>query len=63
MLVLQSLRRPLLVIGRHSPWLGRLPGDTHYRGQNVSCFIPITTAILLSIVPTVRLSLMIRLLK
>ncbi|MBC8254162.1 MAG: DUF2905 domain-containing protein [Ardenticatenia bacterium] len=28
--------RPLLVIGRHSPWLGRLPGDIHYQGQNVA---------------------------
>jgi heme/copper-type cytochrome/quinol oxidase subunit 2 len=63
MLVLQSLGPLLLVIGRHSPWLGRLPGDIHYRGQNVSCFISITTAILLSIVLTVLLNLVIRLLK
>jgi hypothetical protein len=53
----------LLILGeRLFPWLGRLPGDIRYQGQNVSCFFPIATSILLSIVLTLLLSLIIRLL-
>jgi hypothetical protein len=52
----------LMLGGRLFPWLGRLPGDIRYRGENVSCFFPIVTSILLSIVLTVLLNLIIRLL-
>jgi hypothetical protein len=48
--------------GRLFPWLGRLPGDIRYQGENVSCFFPIVTSILLSIVLSVLLNLIIRLL-
>lgn len=51
-----------MVGGRFFPWLGRLPGDIRYQGENVSCFIPIATSILLSIILTVVLNLIIRLL-
>lgn len=76
MLDFQNLGRFLLIIGggivlvglllmlggRFFPWLGRLPGDFHYQGKNVSCFFPIVTSILLSIVLTLLLNLIIRLL-
>jgi membrane protein implicated in regulation of membrane protease activity len=52
----------LMLGGRFFPWLGRLPGDIHYQGKNVSCFFPIVTSILLSIVLTLLLNLIIRLL-
>ncbi len=74
---LQGLGRFLLVIGatiallglllwlgsRFLPWLGRLPGDIQIRGQNVSCFFPLATSILLSIILTLLLNVIVRLLK
>lgn len=52
----------LMLGGRLFPWLGRLPGDVRYQGENVSCFFPIVTSILLSIILTLVLNLIIRLL-
>jgi hypothetical protein len=52
----------LMVGGRLFPWLGRLPGDIRYQGENVSCFIPIVTSILLSVILTLLLNLVIRIL-
>lgn len=52
----------LMLGGRLFPWLGRLPGDIRYQGENVSCFFPIVTSILLSIILTLVLNLIIRLL-
>jgi hypothetical protein len=52
----------LMLGGRFLPWLGHLPGDVRYQGQNVSCFFPIVTSILLSIILTLVLNLVIRLL-
>jgi hypothetical protein len=40
--------------------LGRLPGDIRIVRENFSCFIPIATSIILSIVLTVLLNLAIR---
>jgi hypothetical protein len=76
MLDFQSFGRLLLIIGgsialvgllfvvggRFFPWLGRLPGDIRYQGENISCLIPIATSILLSIILTLVLNLIIRLL-
>jgi len=50
----------LMLSGRLLPWLGRLPGDIHFEGKNVSCFLPIATSILLSIILTILLNLIIR---
>jgi hypothetical protein len=50
----------LLVGGRFFPWLGRLPGDIRYEGENFKLFIPITTMILISVVGTIVLNLLIR---
>jgi hypothetical protein len=46
----------LLVLGARLPWLGKLPGDLSWHGDNVNVFIPITTSILLSVVLTVVLN-------
>jgi len=50
----------LLVLGR-VPLLGRLPGDITFRRGNLSCFVPIVSCILLSLLLTVVLNLLLRL--
>ena len=40
----------VMLAGRASLPLGRLPGDITYRGKNTAIFFPITTCIVLSIV-------------
>ncbi len=52
-----------LVGGRFLPWLGRLPGDIRFQGQNVSCFFPIVTSILLSIILTIVLNIILWLIR
>ena len=42
--------------------LGHLPGDIRIQGQNVTCLIPIVSMILISIVLTVALNIILRLL-
>ena len=42
--------------------IGRLPGDIHIQRGNVSCFFPLVTSILLSIVLTILLNVVARLL-
>ncbi len=49
----------LLVMGR-VPFLGRLPGDITFRRGNVSCYVPIVSSVLLSILLTFVLSLLFR---
>ena len=46
----------ILLIGK-VPWIGRLPGDIVIQRDNFSCFFPIATSILLSIVLTILLQL------
>jgi hypothetical protein len=43
------------------PGLGRLPGDIVIRRENFSCFFPLATCILLSIVLTMLLNILFRL--
>jgi hypothetical protein len=43
--------------------LGRLPGDIRIQRGNLTCFFPLATTILLSVVLTVLLNLIIRLFK
>ncbi|HIQ06243.1 MAG TPA: DUF2905 domain-containing protein [Anaerolineae bacterium] len=52
----------LLLVGR-IPGLGRLPGDIVIQRDGFSCFFPLTTMILLSIVLTILLNLIARLWK
>ncbi len=42
------------------PFFGNLPGDIRIQGQNFSCFVPIASMIVLSILATVVLNIIIR---
>ena len=73
---MESLARVLVILGlvlvvvgglvylasRLNLPLGHLPGDIHIQTGNVTCFFPLATMILLSILLTVGLNLIIRLL-
>ena len=52
----------LLVVGRVFPSFGSLPGDLRAQGENFSCFVPFTSMILLSIILTVVVNVILRLL-
>jgi hypothetical protein len=41
--------------------LGNMPGDIHVEGRNFSCFAPIGTMIILSLLLTVILNIVVRL--
>jgi Protein of unknown function (DUF2905) len=43
--------------------LGRLPGDIRLGNGNLTCFIPLATSLLLSIVLTILLNVIIRLIR
>jgi hypothetical protein len=43
--------------------LGRLPGDIRIGNENTTCFIPLATSLFLSIVLTILLNLIIRLIR
>jgi hypothetical protein len=44
----------------HIPFFGNLPGDIRIQTQNFSCFIPIVSMIILSILATIILNVIIR---
>ena len=50
----------LLLLGRNIPFFGRLPGDIAIETQGISCFIPIATSIIFSIVLTTLLNILLR---
>ncbi len=50
----------IYLTGRLGIPLGRLPGDIRIQGENYTCFIPLATSILLSIVLTVLINLVAR---
>lgn len=50
----------ILLANRFFPWLGNLPGDVSYEGENFKLFIPITTMIFVSILATILLNIVIR---
>jgi hypothetical protein len=52
----------LWLLGRTGLPLGRLPGDIRIEGENMSCYVPIATMIVLSVVLTLLLNIIIRLL-
>jgi hypothetical protein len=43
------------------PFLGRLPGDVSFRGDNFSLVFPLATCIVLSVVLTIAINVAIRL--
>lgn len=50
----------LLIVSRYFPWLGDLPGDFRFEGENAKIFFPLTTMILVSILATILLNIFIR---
>jgi len=52
----------LLMVGAKVPFLGKLPGDLRLEGRRVSFYFPIVTCLVLSIVLTVLVNLIARLL-
>ncbi len=49
-----------LLLGSRIPFLGRLPGDLTITGSGFTCFIPLATSIILSIVLTILVQLALR---
>ena len=45
----------IMVLAGKIPFLGKLPGDFHFRGTNFSFYFPLTTSILISVVLTLVL--------
>lgn len=52
----------LLILASRVPWLGRLPGDIVIQSENFSCMLPLATSILLSLVLTLVLNWLLRIL-
>ena len=46
-----------LTLGTRIPWLGRLPGDFSFGGENWRVYIPLGTSIVISVVLTLVLLL------
>ena len=38
------------IVAPSIPWLGRLPGDIQYGGENVRIYIPVVACLLLSLI-------------
>ena len=49
-LALAAIGLVLVLLGRTSIPIGRLPGDIVYRGKNTTFYFPLVTSILLSVV-------------
>jgi hypothetical protein len=49
-LVLAAIGLALVLVGRTSLPIGRLPGDIVYRGKHTTFYFPLVTSILLSVV-------------
>jgi hypothetical protein len=58
--VLVVLGLLLMFGGRFFSWMGNLPGDIRWEGQNFSCFFPLATSIVLSIILTIVLNVIVR---
>jgi hypothetical protein len=50
----------LILLGRTSLPLGRLPGDIFYRGKNTTVYFPLATSLLVSVVISLLLYLISR---
>jgi hypothetical protein len=53
----------LLTFGGKLPLFGRLPGDISIQRENLSCTFPMATCILLSVILTVLINVVLRLLR
>lgn len=61
-LVLLAIGGLLYLAGKAGLPLGRLPGDIRFQGENFSCFFPIVSMLFISIVLTVVLNVIARML-
>jgi len=52
----------VLIFAPRLPWLGRLPGDIVLQRGNFSCYFPIVTFLLLSLLLTIVINVLLRLL-
>lgn len=50
----------ILIAVRFFPWLGNLPGDFSFEGENFKIYFPLATMILISILATILLNIIIR---
>ena len=53
--ILFALVGILLMFKVQIPWLGKLPGDFHFKSGNVQVYFPLATSILLSVILTLVL--------
>ena len=53
----------LFMLGGKIPFLGKLPGDIHIRRENFSCSFPLATSLLVSLVLTLLINVVLRLLR
>ena len=53
----------MVVLSRMGIPIGRLPGDVRLQGENVTCLIPMASMILISLLLTIALNILLRLLK
>jgi hypothetical protein len=53
----------LIWLAGRLPFLGNLPGDIRIQRDNVSCYFPLATMLILSLVLTVILNIVLRLLR
>jgi membrane protein implicated in regulation of membrane protease activity len=51
----------LFLGGSRLSWFGHLPGDIHLQSERLSCFFPLATGLLLSLILTVLLNVLLRL--
>ncbi len=47
----------IMYLAPHIPFLGKLPGDIHYKGKNVQFYFPIVTCIIISLILTLLFNL------
>lgn len=53
----------LFLLAGKLPWLGHLPGDINYRGKNTTFSFPLATCVIVSIILTVMLNIVVRLIR
>jgi hypothetical protein len=53
----------MVLLSRLGIPIGRLPGDIRLQGENVTCLIPMASMILISLLLTIAVTVLLRLLK
>lgn len=61
-LILAAIGGLFWLLGRTGLPLGHLPGDIHFQGEDLSCYVPLASMILLSVLLTILLNIILRLL-